>query len=117
MARVGVDPSSEEFRAAIRVLEHPWTGTLLALLQGGAKRFGELAAGAGGVADKILSARLKELEAQGLVSRVVDTGPPLRGLYALTPRADGFGLVAEAIARWGQELLGAGGTLPRGRRQ
>jgi len=51
----------------------------------------------------MLSARLKELEARGLVVRHVEPGP--RVGYALTPQGAAFNKVAEAIQTWGQELV------------
>jgi DNA-binding HxlR family transcriptional regulator len=106
-----VDPTCRAFQAAVEVLGRPWTGLLLGLLMRGPQRFGELRQRARGVGDKVLAARLKELETRGIVLRSVDTGPPVRVTYALTPRGRAFGQVAEAIERWGRALVAE----PRGR--
>ena len=53
----------------------------------------------------MLSARLKELEARGLLVRHVDAGPPVRVAYELTRIGLTFGQLAEAIERWGRELM------------
>jgi DNA-binding HxlR family transcriptional regulator len=100
-----VDPACKAFQAAIDVLCRPWTGLLLGWLQGGPLRYGELRERAHGVGDKILAARLKDLEARGLVVREVDAGPPVRVAYHLTPTGRAFGHVAAAIERWGRELV------------
>jgi len=100
-----VDPHCRAFQAAIDVLGRPWTGLLLGLLQAGPLRFSELEERARGVGAKTLSARLKELEAQHIVARRVEVGPPVRVHYALTARGRAFGQVAEAIERWGRELV------------
>ena len=55
----------------------------------------------------MLSARLKDLEARGLVVRSVAPGPPVRVAYALTPQGCGFVHVAEAIEKWGRQLVSA----------
>jgi DNA-binding HxlR family transcriptional regulator len=55
----------------------------------------------------MLSLRLKELEALGLVSRTVIPGPPLRVEYALTAVGHGFRKVADAIGAWGATLTAA----------
>lgn len=102
---MSLDPDCRAFQVAIDVLARPWSGLILGLLSGGGLRFSELEERAHGVGAKTLSARLKELEARGLVVRSVDTGPPVRVRYALTPKGDAFGRVAEAIQRWGQELV------------
>ncbi len=103
-----VDPLCLAFQTAIEVLGRPWTGLILGLLQSGPLRFSELGERAHGVGDKILSTRLKELEARGIVVRHVDAGPPVRVVYELTPRGRAFGQVAEAIERWGRELIEVG---------
>jgi DNA-binding HxlR family transcriptional regulator len=100
-----VDPQCRAFQTAIEVLARPWSGLILGLLSDGPLRFGELQAGAHGVGAKTLSARLKDLEKRRLISRRVDPGPPVRVHYALTPKGRAFGHVAEAIQRWGRELV------------
>jgi DNA-binding HxlR family transcriptional regulator len=101
----GLDPGCRAFQVAIDVLARPWSGLILGLLSGGGLRFSELEERAHGVGAKTLSARLKDLEARGLVERSVEAGPPVRVRYALTAKGRAFGRVAEAIQRWGQELV------------
>ena len=107
MAR-GVDSQCRAFQAAIEVLGRPWTALILNVLQPGPLRFSEISERAQGPGDKILSARLKELEARGLVLRSVEPGPPVRVTYELTGKGRAFGQVAEAIERWGRELASDG---------
>jgi DNA-binding HxlR family transcriptional regulator len=59
------------------------------------------------VGAKTLSARLKDLEARGLVARDVQPGPPVRVQYTLTRKGRAFEQVAAAIERWGRELVAA----------
>jgi DNA-binding HxlR family transcriptional regulator len=101
----GVDPGCRAFQVAIDVLARPWSGLILGLLGQGKLRFSELEARAHGVGAKTLSARLKELEQRGLVARCVESGPPVRVCYALTPKGHAFERVGEAIQRWGLELV------------
>lgn len=89
------------------VLARPWAALVLNLLQPGPLRFSELSAAAHGPGDKVLSQRLKELEARGLLVRHVEPGPPLRVSYELTPQGCAFNDVAEAIERWGRCLAAA----------
>jgi DNA-binding HxlR family transcriptional regulator len=102
-----LDPGCEAFQVAIDVLARPWSGLILGLLGAGEGplRFGELEERAHGVGAKTLSARLKDLEARGLVERSVEAGPPVRVRYALTPKGRAFERVAEAIQSWGRELV------------
>jgi DNA-binding HxlR family transcriptional regulator len=100
-----VDPTCRAFQTAIDLLGRPWTGMLLGLLAVGPLRFSELEERAVGVGAKTLSARLKDLETRRIVARHVEHGPPVRVQYTLTPTGRAFGEVAEAIERWGRELV------------
>ncbi len=103
-----MDPLCPAFQAAIELLGRPWTGLILGLLQHGPLRFSEIGTRAHGVGDKILSARLKDLEARGIVARHVECGPPVRVSYELTPKGQAFEHVSAAIERWGRELVADG---------
>ncbi len=105
MAKV-VDCQCSAFQRAIDVLGRPWNALILGVLQAGPLRFCELADAAHGPGDKVLSARLKDLEAKGLVTRRVDPGPPVRVSYSLTDEGREFNTVATAIEKWGRCLGG-----------
>src|SRR5215467_2896546 len=99
-----VDSHCATFQSALDVLGKPWCGLILNSLQGGPFRFTEIRERTRGPGDKILSARLKELEARGLVVRRVEPGPPVRVSYELTESGRSFNDVAQAIERWGRGL-------------
>lgn len=101
-----IDCQCRAFQCAIEVLGRPWNALILGTLQAGPLRFSELSDAAKGPGDKVLSARLKDLEASGLISRHVDPGPPVRVSYELTDRGRGFNDVAAAIEKWGRSLAG-----------
>jgi DNA-binding HxlR family transcriptional regulator len=100
-----VDSQCRAFQTAIQVLGRPWNALILNGLQGGPLRFSELSERTNGPGDKVLSARLKDLEARGLLVRQVDGGPPVRVAYELTRSGRTFGDLAQAIERWGRELV------------
>jgi DNA-binding HxlR family transcriptional regulator len=102
-----IDSQCKSFQTAIDILASRWNALILNVLQGGPLRFSELGERAKGPGDKVLSARLKELEARGLLVRRVDPGPPVRVSYELTRAGREFGNLAQAIERWGRELLQA----------
>jgi DNA-binding HxlR family transcriptional regulator len=102
-----VDSQCRTFQTAIQVLGRPWNALILNVLQAGALRFSEISERAKGPGDKVLSARLKDLEARGLLVRHVDPGPPVRVGYELTHSGRTFGELAQAIERWGRELVQA----------
>jgi DNA-binding HxlR family transcriptional regulator len=95
------------YLAALEILAKPWNGMIIAVLEDGPLRFSEVAARVPSIADRMLAARLKELEARSLVIRRVDPGPPVRVSYELTPAGRGFREVAEAISRWGKMVVEA----------
>jgi DNA-binding HxlR family transcriptional regulator len=100
-----VDTNCRAFQRAIGVLGRPWNGLILGLLQDGPLRFSELEERAHGLGPKTLSARLRELETSAIVVRRVESGPPVQVRYSLTAKGRAFGRVAEAIHRWGGELV------------
>ena len=105
-----VPPHSEHlcryFQAAMDILARPWNGLIIAALHAhGELRFSEIG-GLIGVADRMLSERLKELEARGLLERIVDSGPPIRVSYRLTEVGKGFDEAQKGLSKWGRELLG-----------
>lgn len=60
----------------MRVLGGKWTGSIIYHLKDGPVRFNDLSRMIGGASKKMITERLRQLEAQGLVSRrVVDTSP------------------------------------------
>ena len=102
-------PSAEcrHFKAAIDLLTKPWAGHILRTLQGGPLRFNELATRIEGIGEKVLSARLKELEAMGLLVRRVCPSTPVRVEYELTCKGQGFRQVVEAVTQWGTQIVDA----------
>jgi len=96
------------------VLARPWNGLIIATLaENSALRFRELRERLTAMGDRMLSSRLKELEAQGLVTRRVLSGPPVRVDYALTDAGRGFRDVALAISTWGHRFAAANGAQSR----
>src|SRR6476620_11801727 len=56
-----------------------WSGAIVyVLLQGGTMRFSQIAHAVPALSDRLLSERLKELEARGIVERRVIDGSPVK---------------------------------------
>ena len=66
------------YQHAIEILGKRWTGLILQVLLNGPARFNELADQLQVVADRVLSERLKELEAEGIITRQVYAEVPGR---------------------------------------
>jgi DNA-binding HxlR family transcriptional regulator len=74
------------------------------LLQG-ASRFTDIVHGVPGLSDRLLSERLKELEAEAIVSRIVHPDTPVRIEYQLTEKGKALFGVVEAVQEWASEWL------------
>lgn len=94
-----------------------WKGLILnLLLTGESKRFGELKKLSHGISAKILAKHLKELEFDGLITRMVTGTDKPRIVYAPTERSRTLAPVLAAIQQWGEEHLDAyGDENPSGR--
>jgi DNA-binding HxlR family transcriptional regulator len=88
---------------AVAVLDGKWTMLIIRDLLGGVKRFSELRASLVGVSPKTLTDRLRELEADGIVSRTVFAEIPPRVEYRLTAAGLQLRPVIDALAAWGAE--------------
>jgi DNA-binding HxlR family transcriptional regulator len=96
------------YHEAVELIGRRWTGAILEiLLQGGSMRFSAVAAAVPELSDRMLSDRLKELEARGLVERTVYAGPPVRVEYALTAMGIALGPAVGELKAWAQRWLQA----------
>lgn len=88
------------FREAAELAGRKWTAAVLLALARGAERFSELAAGIDGISDRLLAARLRELEAQGLVVRTVIPSTPVQIRYGLTPSGSELIRILHPLVQW-----------------
>jgi DNA-binding HxlR family transcriptional regulator len=72
------------FHKAIELIGKRWTGAIIQVLLAGPRRFNELLGAVPGMSDRLLTERLRELEAEELIRRDVQPGSPVRVVYALT---------------------------------
>lgn len=101
------------FEHAAGILGKRWTGLLLHSLMDGPRRFCELTAQVEGLSDRVLSDRLRELETEGVVQRVVYPQIPVRVEYQLTEKGRALQPVVEAIHAWAEEWI----SIPSGEEQ
>jgi DNA-binding HxlR family transcriptional regulator len=102
----GAQGCCPHFHAAVELIGRRWTGAIIyVLLQGGAMRFGEIATAVPALSDRLLSQRLKDLEAQGIVERTTVGGPASRTRYALTPMGRSLAPAVGELETWGRRWL------------
>jgi len=90
------------YEHAIQLLGKRWTGLLLYALLEGPRRFCELTDTVEGLSDRVLSDRLRELELEGVVERVVYPQIPVRVEYQLTDKGRALEPVVLAIQQWAE---------------
>jgi DNA-binding HxlR family transcriptional regulator len=91
-----------KYQRAMALLGNRWTWLVLRVLLDGPCRFCDFLDRIKGMSDPILSERLKELEALGLVQRRVLPETPVRIEYALTPKGQGLREPLLLLHRWCQ---------------
>jgi DNA-binding HxlR family transcriptional regulator len=82
-----------------------WNGVLLGSLAGGPASFSELSRAVSGISDSMLSDRLSELVAAGLVRRDVAGGPPVTVSYHLTPAGEALIPALNELSMWAAQNL------------
>jgi DNA-binding HxlR family transcriptional regulator len=97
-----------KYHRAIELIGRRWSGAILQVMRCGAVRFSDLAATIPGLSDRMLSERLKELEAEQLVQRRVIPETPVRVEYRLTPRGEALGSILDAVTAWANTWLAEG---------
>jgi DNA-binding HxlR family transcriptional regulator len=93
------------YHQAVEIVGRRWTGAILAALMDGPLRFSEVAAGIPELSDRLLSERMKELEARGLVTREVIPGPPLQVRYGLSRMGHELEPALTELQRWAHRWL------------
>ena len=86
--------------ASIHVIGGKWKPIILWVLLEEPKRFGDLNRIISGIALKVLSSQLKELESAGLVHREVFAEVPPRVEYSLTKKGESLRPLLNELAGW-----------------
>lgn len=87
---------------AAEIFARRWTPLIVRELLSGSTRFNELRRGNPNISASILSRRLEELIAGGIVERREDEGGPR---YVLTPAGEALRPVVEQLGLWGRRWL------------
>src|SRR3954453_5768176 len=86
---------------AVELVGKRWTGAILAvMLQGGAMRFSQIAQAVPALSDRLLSERMKELEARRMVERRVGGDTPGRVVYEVTPMGRDLAPALSELEAW-----------------
>ena len=93
------------YHHAVELIGKRWTGAILFVLMDGPARFSEVKALVPDLSDRLLSERMKELEAEGIVSRRVVDETPVRVEYSLTVKGEALEPAVRALKVWARTWL------------
>ena len=111
-----VKPAPElctRFHYASELIGRRWNGAIIFMLLKQTCRFATLRDGIPDITDRMLSERLQELEAEGVVERVVVPDTPVRVEYSLTKKGKALANAIDSIANWAEKYI----TVPATRRK
>jgi len=92
-----------KFHHAIEMVGRRWSGAIIMLLvKRGSSRFNELLSAIPGVSDRLLTERLRELEAEGIILRRVEDGRPVRVTYEMTEAGKDLEPAIAALGIWAE---------------
>lgn len=89
--------------AAVNRIGGKWKALIVLRLLVRPRRFNELQRSLTGCTQRVLTTQLRDLEADGLLSRKVFAEVPPRVEYALTPAGSALEPIVRAMCEWGQE--------------
>jgi DNA-binding HxlR family transcriptional regulator len=97
-------PNECPLSKCMEVLKGAWTPNVIWFLSGGPRRFNELRVDIPKVSAKVLTARLRDLEAKGVIHREVKPTSPPSVEYSLTDLGEQLIPAINAIADVGHKL-------------
>ncbi len=98
-------PYCHHFHRAVEAVTRRWSPEIIRALLAGTNRFSALAAQIPGLSDRVLSERLKDLEAEGIVVRTVHPDTPVRIEYSLSEKGADLAGAVLAIAEWADRWI------------
>jgi DNA-binding HxlR family transcriptional regulator len=88
-------------RAALDVIRGRWKPSILFELKNGTKRFSDLQAALPEISGQALTVQLRQLEADGVISRTVYPEVPVKVEYALSEHGSMLSAVMDQLEAWG----------------
>ena len=107
------DPQDCPVARFLKILDGPWATLIVRELLAGSRRFGELQQSLVGISPKTLTARLRSLEASGILTRRAFGGSPPKVEYTLTAAGMELEHVLIKMAEWATSCLPRGAVRKR----
>lgn len=109
MAEQLVPKVCSRFHRAVELIGSRWTGAIIHILMQGKTRYAVLKAAIPDITDRMLSERLRSLEAEDLVTRWVIADTPIRVEYELTDKGRSLESALREISTWANRWIPAEG--------
>ena len=93
------------FHKAVELIGRRWSGAVIQILLQGRARYAQLRSSIPDISDRMLSERLRELEDEEIVARIVVPATPVRVEYELTEKGKALGPALGAIGQWAERWL------------
>src|SRR5438105_10954274 len=100
-----ISPVCSRFHRAIELIGSRWTGAILKTLLQGKTRYAQIKSAVPDITDRMLSERLRSLEAEGLVLRAVIPETPVKVEYELTRKGRELQNALREIANWAERWI------------
>jgi len=110
-----VSPVCSRFHRAVELIGSRWTGAIIQTLLKGKTRYALIKAAIPDITDRMLSERLRSLEAEGVVTRSVVPESPVRVEYELTDKGRSLKSALEELGAWAERWIPAEATTPEAR--
>ena len=104
-----ISPVCSRFHRAVELIGSRWTGAIIKTLLQGTTRYALIKASIPDITDRMLSERLRSLEAEGVVTRRVVPESPVRVEYELTEKGRSLKRSLEEIGSWAERWIPANG--------
>lgn len=95
------------YHHAVELIGRRWSGAILRELLLGTNRFGQIREAIPSLTDKMLASRLRELETEGIIDRVVFPEIPVRVEYHLTDKGRDLEAAVAALSQWADRWIPA----------
>ncbi|MDP9206496.1 MAG: helix-turn-helix transcriptional regulator [Gemmatimonadota bacterium] len=104
MSGIG-SPVCSRFHRAVELIGSRWTGAIIQTLLQGKTRYALIKAAIPDITDRMLSERLRSLEAEDLVTRWVIADTPVRVEYELTDKGRSLQNALREIGTWAERWI------------
>ena len=94
-----------QYHRATEIVGMRWAGAVLKAMLAGTTRFGEIRGAIPDLTNRMLSERLKDFEAEGIVEREVIPEKPVRVEYRLTEKGQALSSAVDALSAWAEEWV------------